>query len=100
MEKKKVQFKDDQVLIKIEDNFMTSEVDGEIVIMNPNSGEYFGLDEISSNIWKLIDSKKSFNDIVGELIKIYEVTEAKCKEDSRPIFIRLLQLKFLKFQEE
>lgn len=99
MEKKRYLFKEDTVLLRVEENIMTSEVDGEIVIMNPHSGEYFGLDEISSSIWKLIDSKRSFNDIVAELLKMYEVDEDTCKNDSRPILIKLLNLQFLKFPE-
>lgn len=100
MEKQKIQFDADQILIKIDENTMTSEVDGEMVLMNVNSGEYFGLDEISSNIWRLIDGKRSFTNIVEELLKEYEVDEETCIKDTRPLLIKLLNLQFLKFQDK
>jgi len=99
MKKQQVKLEEDRILSKIEEHIMTSEVDGEMVLMNVNSGEYFGLDEISSNIWRLIDGTRTFNNVISELLQLYEVDEATCKKDCRPLFARLIKIHFIKFKD-
>ena len=36
---------------------LDSEIDGEIVMMNIESGKYFGMNKVGSEIWKMIIAK-------------------------------------------
>jgi len=58
-----------------------SEIDDEVVMMNIQSGKYFGMDAVGSRIWQLIEEKIRVKDIIAELLEEYDVTEEQCRSD-------------------
>ena len=60
---------------------VSSELDGEAVILNLESGTYFGLDEIGARIWSLLQEPKSIVEIRDTLLDEYEVEADRCEED-------------------
>ena len=67
--------------IKRNNEVFASEIDEEIVMMNIQSGKYFGMDAIGSRIWELIDEKIRVKDIISTLLEEYDVTEEQCRKD-------------------
>lgn len=57
------------------------EVEGEAVLLNTQTGIYFGLEPIGVDIWKQLAAKKTFGAIVKKLIEDYEVDEKTCRDD-------------------
>jgi hypothetical protein len=57
------------------------ELDGEAVILHLDSGTYFGLDEIGTRIWQLIDVHGNVDQVVRELLREYDVDAAQLKGD-------------------
>ena len=58
-----------------------SEIDDEVVMMNIQSGKYFGMDAVGSRIWQLIEEKIRVKDIIAQLLEEYDVTEEQCRSD-------------------
>lgn len=55
----------DQVF-EVSENVVSREVSGEFVLMDLESGSYFGLNPVGSRIWQLLDEKpQSLVDICG-----------------------------------
>lgn len=65
-------------------------VHDEAVLLNPASGEYFGLNEVGSEIWKKIDGKKSFEEISALLLAEYDVVPTVLEADMLELIGELL----------
>lgn len=63
------------------DRPLTAPVDGELVMLDPGAGTYFGLDEIGQRIWDLIARPAAVSTVCAELMEHYEVDEATCHSD-------------------
>ena len=57
------------------------ELDGEAVLLDLASEQYFGLDEIGTRIWQLLDEKDDLNAIYQELLTEYDVSEQQLESD-------------------
>ena len=60
---------------------LDAEIDGETVMMSIENGEYYGLDEIGSTIWQLLEEPRSVDDLCRTLRQEYDVEEDKCRRD-------------------
>lgn len=88
-------FADTDILLRNEENVMYSEVDGESVIMHLQSGQYFGLNSVSTDIWNHLENKINFAQLVDTLQKEYKVEKAQCLEETKNIINALLKMNFL-----
>ena len=70
---------------------LTSEVDGEMLIMNIEQGRYSGLNNIGSDIWRRIDPPCTFADLVERLAADYDADHARVARDVRALLIRMLE---------
>lgn len=57
---------------------MTSSVGIETVILHFTAGTYFGLDEVGTRIWQLVQERRSVREIRGALLEEYDVDEERC----------------------
>jgi hypothetical protein len=48
-------------------------VDDEVVLLNLDSGEYFGLNEVGARIWVLSSKGRSLGSILKDILERYEV---------------------------
>ena len=58
---------------------LSSELGGEAVILDMKAGVYFGLDEVGTRIWSLVQQPRCVADICAELQAEYEVERARCE---------------------
>lgn len=65
-------------IIKAAGKFYEAEINGEIVLMDAESGNFFGLDTTGLAIWKLLDQHDSIDMLKQALLKDYLVSEADC----------------------
>lgn len=77
------------------ENVIQAEIDGELVMMNLISGDYFGLDVIASRIWELLESPKKINTITEQLLLEFEVEPEQCQEDVYSLLTRFHQYKII-----
>jgi hypothetical protein len=57
---------------------MSSSVGIETVILHFTAGTYFGLDEVGSRIWELVQDRRSVREIRDTLLDEYDVDEERC----------------------
>jgi hypothetical protein len=65
---------------------ISSDLVGESVILNLNTGMYFGLNEIGAYIWKLIQQPITVEQICGALTQEYEVDIEQCERETIALF--------------
>ncbi|QSJ19250.1 lasso peptide biosynthesis PqqD family chaperone [Nostoc sp. UHCC 0702] len=60
---------------------ISSDLDGEAVILNLKSGVYYGLNAVGASIWNLIQQPKTISEIQDALLAQYEVEPEQCDRD-------------------
>lgn len=81
----------------VRDNeILSSDMDGETVMMSIENGEYYGLNSVGSRIWTLLEEPRSMNDIITILLSEFEVEEGECKADMQHFVTDLLDKKLIK----
>jgi hypothetical protein len=73
----------DSTIISRSPSVLTAEVDGEVVMMSIEQGQYFGLDDIGSDIWKRLDPPCTFADLIDRLAADYDADRASIATDVR-----------------
>lgn len=67
--------------VRLTSNHIESMLDGEVIILNVQSGQYYGLEGISRDIWNLLQSPTCVNTICQSIVQEYEVTPEQCQDD-------------------
>jgi hypothetical protein len=60
---------------------LESDVDDEIVALDVNKGQCYGLNAVGSRVWKLLDAPMSLREICSSLQDEYEVTPEVCEAE-------------------
>ena len=69
------------VALKIPSHVVSRVVDDETVLLNLESGLYFGVDSVGQRIWQLIGDGKTLHEIVDAVVGEYEVSRAQAESD-------------------
>lgn len=62
-------------------NVLTTELDGETVLMSIKAGAYYGLEGPARSIWTNLETPIAFSALVDALVDEYEITPETCAED-------------------
>ena len=60
---------------------VASDIDGETVMMSVENGKYYGLDDIGSRIWELIERPVKVSDLIDTLLKRFDIDRETCERD-------------------
>lgn len=69
----------------------TGEIDGELVALDVERGDCFGLDRVGAIIWRIADTPRSVGQIADKLIELHDVDRARCLADVIPFVRELLE---------
>lgn len=92
-------FKESDMLKRNEEDVMFSEVDGESVIMHLQSGRYFGLNSVTTDIWNHLENGLNFTQLVDLLLAEYDVKKEQCVEETKNVIDAFLKMKFVTIEE-
>jgi len=67
--------------VRFPETLFAQEVDGEMVLLDMNSENYYGLDRVATDIWHLLQEGKSLEETVEELLELYDVEEQRLRHD-------------------
>jgi len=76
--------------ITFADTVFAQEVDGEMVLLDMNSENYFGLDEVGTSIWQSIQENTDRSEVFKSLLVQYDVVEEVLENDLK-VFVEKLQ---------
>lgn len=57
------------------------EVDGEMVLLDMESENYFGLDEVGTSIWQAMQEYGTLQEVFNAMLEQYDVEEKVLKKD-------------------
>lgn len=70
-------------------NQVSSDLAGEAVILDLDSGTYYGLDAVGLRVWNLVKEPRTVAQIVSAIVAEYEVDRGRCEKDLLALLDRL-----------
>ncbi len=77
-------------MVVVSQDQVSCDLSGESAILNLKAGVYYGLNEVGTRVWKLIQEPKRVIDIRDAILKEYEVEPDRCEADLRALLQDLL----------
>jgi hypothetical protein len=91
--------KETAVIVASKDQASAS-LPGETVILSPASGAYYGLDEVGTRVWELIQEPIPIEGIMTAIIEEYDVEPDRCKSDLFALLQELSNAGLIEIRDE
>ena len=65
-----------------QDQFITSELGDEVVVLDLESGNYISMNPIGALIWNLIEKPRTYQEIITSLIECSDVDPDVCSKET------------------
>lgn len=75
--------------VRVKEDVVFRDLEGEVVLLNLDSGIYFGLDPVGTRIWALIQEHNSLEEVLRHMMVEYEVERVQCEKDLLALLTRL-----------
>ena len=80
----------DSALISRSPSMLTTEVGGEVLMMNVERGCYFTLNDVACDIWHRLDAPCSFARLIDGLAADYDATRATIVADVKAVLRQMV----------
>ncbi|MFZ2959945.1 MAG: lasso peptide biosynthesis PqqD family chaperone [Candidatus Ozemobacteraceae bacterium] len=68
-------------IITLKKEIVTADLDSETVMMSVETGKYYSLGKMGSNIWRIIEDSITVENLVLKLLEKYQVTRLQCEAE-------------------
>ena len=79
---------------------VSSDLGGEVAILDLEAGKYYGLDDVGARIWDLIQEPKTVGEIRDILTSEYEVDPYRCERDLIALLQKLADEALIEISDE
>lgn len=69
--------------------YLSTNVNGELVILNLMDETYYGLVGVGARVWELIQQSRTFAELVEQISRDYDVEPNRCEIDVRTLLVNL-----------
>lgn len=73
-----------------------SRIGDEVVMLDVDSGFYFGLNSVASDIWTILKDEIDFDSLIVELMNKYFVDKGQCENETKILLDQMLKLKIIR----
>lgn len=81
----------DTVCLVQSDTAICTEISGEAVALDIKRGVCYGLNQVGTRIWQLVETPRTISDVVDILVDEYDVERGVCSVQTLSLFSDLLQ---------
>ena len=81
--------------VTVPDGVLVQELQGESVLLNVNTENYYGLDEVGTRMWSVLSEAPSIADAIDKLLEEYEVDRTTLESDVDELLTELLEKKLI-----
>jgi len=67
--------------VKVKPGQLSSNLDDEVVILNLEEGMYYGMNDVSSLVWNMIQEPCVVEVIIDKVMEEYDVPKDQCQTD-------------------
>lgn len=75
--------------VRAREGVLFQELQGEAVLLNLDSGMYFGLDPVGTRMWQLMAEHERLADVAGAIAAEFDVGDERCAKDLIALVARL-----------
>ncbi len=75
--------------VKVPDDVLFRELEGEIVLLNLDTERYYGLDDFGARLWQLLKTSSDLDEVLAQLEAEYEVAPETLRRDSVEFLTKL-----------
>lgn len=68
-----------------------SKIADEVVMLDVESGFYFGLNSVGSIIWNHLEKPITFDELIASLIGQFDIDKETCQKDTMEFIVQLLE---------
>ena len=73
-------------------DLVAADMDGDLVMMSIDNGEYYGVGGVGPRIWELLESPRTVEQISAAIVDEFEVEAETCREDILGFIRQLLDM--------
>jgi len=77
--------------VKISPDVLSQEVSGETVLLDLQNESYFGLDEVGTRIWQLLQENGDIESMLKTILEEYDVEEEQLLKDVNELVEKLIE---------
>jgi hypothetical protein len=77
-------------IVQRDHEVIAAEADQELIMVSVATGHYYGLSDVSREIWEAIERPKRISDLVDDLTRSYDVHLSLCKDQTLSFLEALL----------
>ena len=77
--------------VRIPADVLAHDLQGETVILNLNTGVYWGLDPVGTRVWQLLQQQARVGAILETLLTEYDAAEDQLRQDLLNLLSRLME---------
>ncbi len=81
--------------VKLKKNLNVTDLSGEKVMIDFESGKYFMIKGSGNDIWDLIQDEITVEDIIEKLLAEYDVSREECEQSVQEFLGKLKELDFI-----
>ena len=81
--------------LEVSSSVVTREVGGEMVLMDLDSGTYFGLDAVGARAWQALEDGRTISELCAQIEEGFEVSPQKLRDDVMSLVGSLLEHKLV-----
>jgi hypothetical protein len=74
------------------DDCISTEIDGESVILHMGQGKYYGFNQVGTHVWSAVQEPHTLDELFRSVSESYDVTQERCEADVRELVSELLEL--------
>lgn len=78
--------------LSINPEIILQTLDDQTALLDPNTGQVFGLDRVSSRVWELIEEFSDLAKVRQQMLEDFDVEEVRLDADLRVYISQLLEL--------
>jgi hypothetical protein len=67
--------------VVVAENALSTTIDGETMILDQDAGVYYGLNEVGTFIWDLLQEPRSVGELCRKVATEYDVEQERCRAD-------------------
>lgn len=86
------------VFIQKTNTTLSTNMDGETVILDITRGKYYGLDDVGARVWEILQSAQTLDQIKAAILEEYNVDEQQCETDLIELLTHLHQAELIETQ--
>jgi len=79
---------------------VSSDLGGEVAILDLKVGIYYGLDEVGARVWELIQKPRVVSEVREILLEEYDVVPERCERDLFALLERLAEEGLIEIKDE